>query len=437
VPQSLPRFVSARRTMSDGGEHWAVRVAVVASGFAALQVAVVPVYVVVLVLLELGSVFEVAIRVRPTPLPGSYAWGAVAFLVVAVVLTLLTDLVAAAVTARATGGTTAASAALERVAVERYDLGNRRRAAGRAGAALGGVVAGITLLLLLPVELPFSLLGVVLAGVGVAGVVAWWTDPAPGVPEAGLGLALVAYPPAVVRAAHRFGPADGLGDVLAGDALVVFVLAWTPLLLVAILIALDRSPDWRLGVPLVTALLLVAAGALGMQGQVQTPPAPETTVSTTETVDVSEGRSVALGGSDNIIDGRLVRVGSQSVHNPAERRQVGTLPDVKGCLFTPERHDLEVRQGVLDVEGIGEPTHYPIASKLILEPSERKTAVLRLQVDELDNATLDRVGTVPVSVADACPERSDEPRLVIYTTDGYNPRGLGYNDMTPTSHPRD
>jgi hypothetical protein len=409
--------------------HWSVRLAVGVGVLALAQFEALFAYLLLHLHNLLTTLFEVHVRFRPTPLPLSYAGGAVVVLLLFVGLTSVTLLLLVLVAVHAADDPWTVPSALEACADHRYDLDDMRVVVRRGAGVAGGFAVVVALLVWLPVQLPVEALTLVLLGAAGAGGAVYWSVRVPNVSEVGAGVALLAYPPLVMRAVQRLGPAESAVEATVTDPVsaAIAMVAVVPPLLVAGFVTLDLELDWRAGVPLAMALLLVGPAAVGLQPDVQQPPPGESSVDVSGTVNVSAHEKVVLGGSDNLVETFVVRVGSQRVHNPADRAQVVTVPDVRACLFTPERHDLDVRQGSYDGS-----FHYPLHSQLGMAPDGTRTATLRLDLglpdarnEELDAATMDGLGTVPVTVADDCPEQSDRPRLVIYTTDGYDPRGAG------------
>jgi hypothetical protein len=389
-------------------------------------------YVIFLVAIGLGNLFGTTLRAAPTPLPRSFG-------IVWMTVLLPTTVVSGAVFALAKIAPHLGPMVHRGSLTERWsdsgeehsrrdggesDEPDARKSLGPRGLALAAEFAlGFALLVVLPTKMPLEYLTLLLAALTGAGAAVWWTRPVSEFPEIGLGVSLVAYPGTVSAALSL--PVSVSGAALSPtQAVAVALLSWLSLPAVAVLVILNRRIDWRIGLPMAVALLLVGAAAYGMAGQVPEPADPRTTVHTVEEVDPSTTRPVYLGGSDHLVQTEVVQIGRQEVHNPANRTQIVEVPDVRACLFTPERHELEVRQGSLDT-GYDPPTHYPIDSRHRMAPDETRTAELRLDVGDLDNSTLSTLGTVPVVVRDTCPEKSDGLQLVIYTTDGYNPRGPG------------
>ncbi len=103
-------------------------------------------------------------------------------------------------------------------------------------------------------------------------------------------------------------------------------------------------------------------------------------------------------------------VGSVTVENPFALSRVAEAPVVDGCIYTPDRETAGVRyddrtRGVL---GGGESRVHDVIV--------RGEGFYDHETNELHDAFADRE-TVPVEVADECPEEADEPKLVVVVTD--------------------
>jgi len=103
-------------------------------------------------------------------------------------------------------------------------------------------------------------------------------------------------------------------------------------------------------------------------------------------------------------------IGSVTVENPFVLSRVAEAPVMNGCLYTPERETTSVRydetpRGVL---AGGESRVHGIVV--------RGEGFYDRDTDELRDAFADRE-TVPVEVAEDCPEEADEPKLVVVVTD--------------------
>jgi hypothetical protein len=106
-----------------------------------------------------------------------------------------------------------------------------------------------------------------------------------------------------------------------------------------------------------------------------------------------------------------VVVGETTVENPFVLSRRADLPPVNGCLYTPERRHVSVRRPEAPYDlllGSGETRTFNVTAG--------GDAFFDRETEELRDAFENRE-TVPVEVADDCPETADEPKLVI-STDG-------------------
>lgn len=112
-----------------------------------------------------------------------------------------------------------------------------------------------------------------------------------------------------------------------------------------------------------------------------------------------------------------VTVGETTAHNPFVLSRKSELPNVGGCVYTPEMEFVDVR-------------HDESPYSLILGGGERRSFRVVVSADafydhetgELHEAFADR-DSVPVETADECPDEADEPKLVVVTggDDGSRP----------------
>jgi len=130
--------------------------------------------------------------------------------------------------------------------------------------------------------------------------------------------------------------------------------------------------------------------------------------------DVTGAQPTYTNGFNDTVDvpedarGEVV-VGKTTARNPFVLSRRGELPSLTGCVYTPDR-------GYADVRHNGSPH-----SLLLAGGGERDFRVVvgseafyDRETDELHEAFADRE-TVPVEVADGCPETTDEPKLVVVT----------------------
>ena len=110
-------------------------------------------------------------------------------------------------------------------------------------------------------------------------------------------------------------------------------------------------------------------------------------------------------------------VGETTVENPFILSRHADPAPLNGCLYTPERRGVSVRRPGVPYD-------------LLLAGGERRSYNVTVggdgffdrETEEIRDAFADRE-TVPVDVADDCPDTADEPKLVI-VTDGTSPRPI-------------
>lgn len=115
------------------------------------------------------------------------------------------------------------------------------------------------------------------------------------------------------------------------------------------------------------------------------------------------------------VRGQVV-VGETTVENPFVLSRRTDLPPVDGCLYTPDKRDVSVVRPDTPYDlllGGGETRTFNVAV--------RADAFFDRRSEEIHPTFADRE-TVPVEVADDCPESTDEPKLVILKDRGTSPR---------------
>jgi hypothetical protein len=207
--------------------------------------------------------------------------------------------------------------------------------------------------------------------------------------SAGSYLVSVAY----VLATYDLGD-GGVFAVLAGSSALFVALGYA---LSEDILGIDRrKAAGGIAVVLVLVLALLVFDATGAQ--------PRYSDDFRETVEVPDG-----------IGDRVV-VGETVVENPFALSRRADLPSVTGCLYTPERRYASVRRP---------DTPYSLilagGGTRSFEVTVGGDAFFDRDGQELRELLPDRE-TIPVEVAESCPETADEPKLVVVTGEAEQPR---------------
>lgn len=285
----------------------------------------------------------------------------------------------------------------------------------------GGVVAS-GLLLVLPSRMVFAFVVVVASVLALAGIGFWIVLQGTPLGDGLLGGALTLY---AIPATASVQAIESLPELPSGSVPLLIglsVAAWSPVVVLRLVRTADWRPDPQKVLVLAAVLLVVGAGTVVADREVAE---PTTAVDTPSSINVSETQRVLLGGeTDNYPLVEVAQVGRLVLSNPAAFAQPVPLPDVRACLFSPWRHDIDVLQGGLESSGYGYGgTIDPAPREYQIESNGTRSVQLWVDLKQFESGERDSLDEVPVTLADTCPEESDRPRLVVYTTSDYDPRG--------------